>query len=251
MSNQTPVSWANASAVPIGGDLHKVPNKSRIPNFPVDVCQQQMSSPQTFRQPPVREIRVLTMDLVNNIPYRHWATGCPGSGPAPLPDYIIAPCSDTDVLNTLKKGSLSWWQEILATSAEDLYYANYDDGVRDGSAGLVRQTPYAGRPEHLISALSRKQIARASMAEIAADIMATWAFAERRVMIKDLIAEQPGRPEKLDEGLFVYHTDADQVAMRKRFDASYTNGLEEGRQLALWCSCLSLSNPSSWVKMYP
>lgn len=248
MSNQTPVSWANAPAVPIGGNLHKAPNKSRIPNFPVDVFQQQTSKPQTSRQPPVREIRVLTMDLINNIPYRHWATGWrPGSGPVPLPDYTIVPCSDTDVLNTLKKGSLSWWQEILAISAENLYYENYDDGVCDGSAGLVHQTPHAGRLEHLMPAPPRKQVDRAAMAGVSADIMATWASAERRVMIKDLIAEQPGRPEKLDEGLFVYHTDADQVAMRKRFDASYANGLEEGRQLALRRSC---PNPSSWVKMY-
>lgn len=238
MSNQTPVSWANALAVPIRGNLHEAPNKSRIPNFPVGVFQQQMNRPQTSGQPPAREIRVLTMDLVNNIPYRHWATGWrPGSGPAPLPDCITVPCSDTDVLNTLEKGSLSWWQEILAISAEDLYYENYDDGVRGGSAGLVRQTPYAGRLEHLTPAPPRKRVDRAAMAGISADIMATWASAERRVMIKDLIAEQPGRPEKLDEGLFVYHTDADQVAMRKRFDASYANGLEEGRQLALRRSC--------------
>lgn len=150
-------------------------------------------------------------------------------------------------------------------SAEDLYYTNCDRdltvyagrecttprdtddshlGLRGGYAGPVCQTPCAGRPEHPRLAPPRKKMNRAAMANIAADIMVMWASAERRVMIKDLIAEQPNHPEKLDEGLFVYHTDADQVAMRKWFDASYANGLEEGRQMALQRS----SNLYSWGK---
>lgn len=206
------------------------------------------------------------MDLVNNIPYKHWATGWrQGSGPIPLPDYTTTPCSSIDILNTLEKGSMGWWQEILSISAEALYYTKQDNGDQATNAELERTTgstetaTYQGylelpdgpaapvrqsHPEYPRPALERKTMSRAAMAEIAADIMATWASAERRVMIRDLIGEQPNQPEEMDEGLFVYHTDADKVALRKRFDASYTNGFKEGRQMALQRSCPHYLTPS-------
>lgn len=216
---------------------------------------------------------MLTADLVNNIPYKHWATGWrQGSDPVTLPNGCNTTlCSSTDVLNTLEKGSLGWWQEILAISAEELYYAKQDNGgqavddewertmgstgtgttyqnyreLPDRPAGPVRQS----RPECPKPALERKSMSRAAMAEIATDIMATWASAERRVIIRDLIAEEPNQPEEMDEGLFVYHTDADKIALRKRFDASYANGFEEGRQMALQRLCPSI--PPLIVTIYP
>lgn len=249
---------ANSSTVPIGGDLHQAPNKPRTPNFPEDLCQSSQWM-QSSGPPPEgpRDVHVLTADLVNNIPYKHWATGWrQGSDPVTLPNGCnTTPCSSIDVLNTLEKGSLGWWQEILAISAEELYYAKQDNGsqavddeweramgstgtgttyqnyqgLSDRPAGPVRQS----HPECPKPAPERKPMNRAAMAEIATDIMATWASAERRVMIRDLIAEEPNQPEEMDEGLFVYHTDADKIALRRRFDASYANGFEEGRQIAL------------------
>lgn len=205
------------------------------------------------------------MDLVNNIPYKHWATGWrQGSGPIPLPDYTTTPCSSIDILNTLEKGSMGWWQEILSISAEELYYTKQDNEDQATNAELERTTGSAetatyqsylelpdrltapvrqSHPEYPRPAPEGKTMSRAAMAEIAADIMATWASAERRVMIRDLIGEQPNQPEEMDEGLFVYHTDADKVALRKRFDASYTNGFKEGRQMALQRSCPTISPP--------
>lgn len=247
---------ANSSPAPIGGDLHRAPDNPRTPNFPEDLCQSPQRT-QSSGPPPKgpRDVDVLTADLVNNIPYKHWATGWrQGSDPVTLPGDF-----NTDVLNTLEKGSLGWWQEILAISAEELYYAKQDNGgqavddewertmgstgtgttyqnYRELSAGSVRQS----RPECPKPALERKPMSRAAMAEIATDIMATWASAERRVMIRDLIAEEPNQPEEMDEGLFVYHTDADKIALRRRFDASYANGFEEGRQMALQRLCPSI-----------